>query len=82
MVFLVQPLRHVGGRTSDALYVNNERSLPTVFLFCLIMYEVKSELSMTGSGGTGVTRPHGRNTGMDNDIFIVPLLEVTELKSC
>ena len=32
------------------------------------MYEVKSELSMAGSGGAGVTRPHGRNTGMDNDI--------------
>ena len=45
------------------------------------MYEVRSELSKVGSGGTGVTRPHDRNTGMDNDIFILPLLEVMELKS-
>ena len=45
------------------------------------MYEDRSELSKVGSGGTGVSRPHGRNTGMDNDIFILPLLEVMELKS-
>ena len=39
------------------LYMNNEKSLPTVFLLCLAMYKVKCELSMAGSGGTGVTRP-------------------------
>ena len=58
---LLQPLRHVGGRTSDALYMNNEKSLPTVFLLCLAMYKVKCELSMAGSGGTGVTRPEYRD---------------------
>ena len=45
------------------LYMNNEKSLPTVFLLCLAMYKVKCELSMAGSGGNGDTAQY---TGMDN----------------
>ena len=48
--------------------MNNEKSLPTVFLLCLAMYKVKCELSMAGSGGIGDT---ARDTGMDNFIFVV-----------
>ena len=60
------------------LYMNNEKSLLTVFLLCLAMYKVKSELSMAGSGGNGDT---ARYTGMDNYIFVVRGFQMTELKS-
>ena len=74
---LLQPLRHVRGRP-PMLYMNNEKSLPTVFLLCLAMYKVKCELSMAGAGGIGDT---ARYTGMDNYIFVVRGFQMTELKS-
>ena len=41
----------------------NERSLPMVFLLCLAMYKVKSELTVAGSGDDGGKAGY---TGMDN----------------
>ena len=55
----------------------NERSLPKVFLLCLAMYKVKSELTVAGSGDIRVMAWY---TGMDNYIFVVRGFQMTDLK--
>ena len=47
-------LRHVGGGWIPPI---NERGLPSIDLFVLVISEDNSELTMGGSGGTGVNRP-------------------------